>query len=156
MPFEDNITNMIQVPLLIGSAKQAIEVWPGVEQLVNWTWVEYEKYVTTSLDSFGNNLTEAALQLYLNTSTNTIDNQANNTDNSSSLPLKLTFVDINDSNPESLYTSMVSDIRQNCPINDAFKAISIKWKSSTYRYIHTAIPSKPVSILLAFLLLMKN
>lgn len=134
---------MVQVPLLIGSAKQAIEVWPGVEQLANWTWIQYEKYVTTSLDSFGNNLTESALELYLNPSCLTLDNQTDSSNSSSQM--KSASDDLDDPSPESLYASMVSDIRQNCPINDAFRAISVKWKAPVYRYIHTAIPSRPVS-----------
>ena len=49
---------------LIGSTAQSIEFWPGPSDLRSWTWEEYTKYVTTSLDSFGPSLSHLALSVY--------------------------------------------------------------------------------------------
>lgn len=49
---------------LIGSTAQSIEFWPGPSDLRFWTWEEYTKYVTTSLDSFGPSLSHLALSVY--------------------------------------------------------------------------------------------
>lgn len=143
-----------QVPLMIGTAGQAIEFWPGVEQLHTWTWAQYEKYVTTSLDSFGSNLTEAALTLYPVPNSKS-DNQT--TTMSDVNGTHLTSVDDGierkifsnldqEESPETIYASMVSDIRQNCPINQVFQELRKKWTAPVYRYIHMAIPSKPIKI----------
>ncbi|XP_074596501.1 uncharacterized protein LOC141851648 [Brevipalpus obovatus] len=150
----DNTGFQHQVPLMIGTAGQAIEFWPGVEQLHTWTWAQYEKYVTTSLDSFGSNLTEAALTLYP-VAKSVSDNQtAAKSDINETL---LTSVDDEihrqifsnldqEESPETIYASMVSDIRQNCPINQVFQELRKKWTPPVYRYIHMAIPSKPIKI----------
>ena len=50
--------------LLIGSTAQSIDFWPGPRDLSHWTWDQYVKYVTTSLDSFGPKLSQLALSVY--------------------------------------------------------------------------------------------
>ncbi|GBO29315.1 hypothetical protein AVEN_104405-1, partial [Araneus ventricosus] len=52
------------IPLLIGSASQAVDFWPGPDDLPTWTWNQYKKYVTTSLDSFGLQVSQMALRIY--------------------------------------------------------------------------------------------
>ncbi|CAG2174667.1 unnamed protein product [Oppiella nova] len=52
------------IPLLIGSSSQAIGFWPGPKDLMNWSWSDYSKYVTTSMDSFGPRLSQLSLSLY--------------------------------------------------------------------------------------------
>ncbi|XP_054721977.1 cholinesterase 1-like [Uloborus diversus] len=44
--------NIKDIPLLIGTSAQAVDFWPGPDDLHSWTWTQYRKYVTTSLDSF--------------------------------------------------------------------------------------------------------
>ena len=49
---------------LIGTSSESIDFWPGPVDLSTWTWAQYVKYVTTSLDSFGPKLSNLALSLY--------------------------------------------------------------------------------------------
>lgn len=53
-----------QNKLISGTAAQAIDFWPGPEDLHSWSWNQYRKYVTTSLDSFGPRVSQLTLQLY--------------------------------------------------------------------------------------------
>lgn len=121
--------NIKDIPLLIGTAAQAIDFWPGPEDLHSWTWNQYRKYVTTSLGSFEDTILDAprvsqlSLQLY----------------NSS------TVFDI-DPSPELLYSTMVTDIRQTCPINEFTEMMSAIFTSPVFRYVVTSRPSSPVSV----------
>ena len=63
-PFGHEDTFPLRQHLLIGSTGQAIEFWPGPSDLSSWSWDEYVKYVTTSLDSFGPKLSQLALSVY--------------------------------------------------------------------------------------------
>ncbi|CAG2115636.1 unnamed protein product [Medioppia subpectinata] len=85
------------IPLLIGSSREAIGFWPGPKDLMSWSWSDYSKYVTTSMDSFGPRLSQLSLDLY-KPSAQTSD------------------VDITIT-PQLQYITMVSDLRQICPIN---------------------------------------
>ncbi|XP_076311899.1 pyrethroid hydrolase Ces2a-like [Tachypleus tridentatus] len=109
--------DIANIPLLIGTSSQAVEFWPGPDDLRHWSWRRYKKYVTTSLDSFGPSIAQLTLQLY-----NTSDTS---------------FGTI-----EELYTTMVSDLRQTCPVNQLVFAYTRNLNSSVYRYIVTSQPSK--------------
>ncbi|KAG8199609.1 hypothetical protein JTE90_009445 [Oedothorax gibbosus] len=113
------------IPLLIGSAAQAVDFWPGPDDLPTWTWNQYKKYVTTSLDSFGLQVSQMALRIYNGTA-----------------------LQANDSNftAEYLYTTMVSDIRQSCPVNTLSKQLSKVSRSPVFRYTLTERPSNPVKL----------
>ncbi|XP_042899934.1 para-nitrobenzyl esterase-like isoform X2 [Parasteatoda tepidariorum] len=113
------------IPLLLGSSAQAVDFWPGPDDLSTWTWNQYKKYVTTSLDSFGLQVSQMALQIYNGTSS-----QANN----------LNFT------AEYLYTTMVSDIRQSCPVNTLAKKLASVSRSPVYRYTLTERPPSPVKL----------
>ncbi|XP_053210945.1 uncharacterized protein LOC128394625 [Panonychus citri] len=171
LPFH-KMDSINQIPLLVGTAAQSIELWPGIEQLRNWTWDEYKKYVTTSLDSFGPNLTELTLRLYPipekrsesnnNMDDNTIENSAiltqsnsnyNNDSNNITVNNHLNHnnssssnVNSNNLTPELLYATMVSDIRQNCPVDAVFEQLSKKWKNDIYRYVSSGQPSCPIRV----------
>ncbi|RWS30206.1 para-nitrobenzyl esterase-like protein, partial [Leptotrombidium deliense] len=119
----------VDIAMLIGSGEQAIEFWPGPSDLRLWSWAQYEKYVTTSLDSFGPNLSQIALQMYP-----LMINDASANQSSSEL------------NPELQYATMVSDIRQSCPINALSNNISSSFESPVFRYIVKAYPSDGVRI----------
>ncbi|XP_035214010.1 neurotactin-like, partial [Stegodyphus dumicola] len=108
------------IPLLIGTSAQAVDFWPGPEDLHSWTWSQYRKYVTTSVDSFDPRVSQQTLQLY-NTTQLFDDNLS----------------------PELLYTTMVSDIRQTCPVNDFAEKLSTALSSPVYRYVVTSRPSSP-------------
>ncbi|CAL1278444.1 unnamed protein product [Larinioides sclopetarius] len=113
------------IPLLIGSASQAVDFWPGPDDLPTWTWNQYKKYVTTSLDSFGLQVSQMALRIYNGTALQS--NSSNFT-------------------AEYLYTTMVSDIRQSCPVNTLANQLSKVSRSPIYRYILTERPSNSVRL----------
>ncbi|KAF8768162.1 hypothetical protein HNY73_021010 [Argiope bruennichi] len=113
------------IPLLIGSAAQAVDFWPGPDDLPTWTWNQYKKYVTTSLDSFGLQVSQMALRIYNGTALQS--NSSNFT-------------------AEYLYTTMVSDIRQSCPVNTLANQLSKVSHSPIYRYILTERPSNSVRL----------
>ncbi len=61
------ILHILQIHLLnfrLGTAAQAVDFWPGPEDLHSWTWNQYRKYVTQSLDSFEPRVSQLTLQLY--------------------------------------------------------------------------------------------
>ncbi|KFM76584.1 Neurotactin, partial [Stegodyphus mimosarum] len=113
------------MPLLIGSAAQAVDFWPGPDDLSTWTWNQYKKYVTTSLDSFGLQVSQMALRIYNGTAAQSIN--PNYT-------------------AEYLYTTMVSDIRQSCPVSTLARQLSNLSRSPVYRYTLTEKPSRPVRL----------
>lgn len=127
------INESIDWPLLIGSAAQAIEYWPGPRDLRNWSWDQYKRYVSTSLESFGKQIPQLALSLYP-----VIDwwNSANSTNQT--LPAQETT-------PALQYATMVSDLRQTCPVDSLAAALAEMSNSPVYRYIVNATPSNYVS-----------
>ncbi|GBL90899.1 Cholinesterase [Araneus ventricosus] len=112
--------NIKDIPMLIGTSAQAVDFWPGPEDLRSWSWNQYRKYVTTSLDSFDPRISQLTMQLY-NTS----------------------HVYDDEPSPELLYTTMVSDIRQTCPVNDFTDMLSSVTNSPVFRYVVTSRPSTP-------------
>ncbi|GIY00662.1 neurotactin [Caerostris darwini] len=120
-----NIPLLIDSPLLSGSASQAVDFWPGPDDLATWTWNQYKKYVTTSLDSFGLQVSQMALRIYNGTAL-----QSNNSNFTA----------------EYLYTTMVSDIRQSCPVNTLANQLSQISRSPIYRYTLTDRPSTAVRL----------
>lgn len=112
------------IPLLIGSSSHAIAFWPGPKDLYNWSWNDYSKYVTTSLDSFGPRLAQMTLELYSSVQT-----------------------DIEPMTPQLQYIIMVSELRQICPIDYLSEVLAINAKNpNIFRYVINARTSKPVSI----------
>ncbi|XP_054707902.1 carboxylesterase-like [Uloborus diversus] len=112
-----------QIPTLVGTTAQAINIWPGPDDLFKWKWSQLSKYVVTSLDSFGPGISHEALELY-NTSLNG-DIQS----------------------PEEVYSTMVSDLRQTCPIDHMIHFIANASTVPLYRYVITSTPSIPIKIL---------
>lgn len=118
------VNSKADIPILIGASSQAIDLWPGPDDLKHWSWNQYKKYVTTSLDSFGSGITQMALQLY--NVTNTSD------------PLVT---------PELVYSSMVSDLRVGCPVAHMASDLASGFQSPVYRYVSEVRPSRPVKLL---------
>ena len=135
--------------ILMGSASQAIDFWPGPTDLKDWTWSQYTKYVTTSLDSFNPKLSESVLALYppsVESNHLTSLSESGNSNGSKNIPLgggKREETTAED--PEAMYTRMVSDVRQTCPLNKISEQISNS-NHNLYRYIVTNRPSKMVKI----------
>ncbi|GFQ99327.1 cholinesterase, partial [Trichonephila clavata] len=100
---------------------QATEAWPGPDDLYKWNWNQLSKYVVTSLDSFAQGIGHEALQKY---------NASQHNDFLSA---------------EEVYSSMVSDLRQTCPIDRMCRTLANATTSALYRYVVTATPSTPFS-----------
>ncbi|KAG8185550.1 hypothetical protein JTE90_017556 [Oedothorax gibbosus] len=109
------------IPTLVGTTAQAIEAWPGPDDLFKWDWGQLSKYVVTSLDSFGKGIGQEALEMY---------NASKHND----------FV-----SAEEVYSSMVSDLRQTCPIHKMSHTLVNSSTSALYRYVVTARPSVPLN-----------
>ncbi|CAH1793357.1 unnamed protein product [Owenia fusiformis] len=112
------------VPLMIGTTAQEIDFEPFPLNVTTWNKQQYEDYVTKKLDTFSENITAKALELY---------------------PIT------NSSDPRYQYTSMVSDILVNCP-NDVLANMACDSNRTTgvYRYVVTQFPSVPTIILEGF------
>ncbi|XP_035507854.1 para-nitrobenzyl esterase [Morone saxatilis] len=97
-PFEvwEKNGNHSDVPFVVGTTEQEADFSPPAGNISTWTWGDYQWFVKDKLQSFGENLTKEALELY-----------------PSSEPCPTT-----DRCPERSYTTMVSDIRVTCPNND--------------------------------------
>lgn len=87
--------------MLIGSSAQAVEYWPCPRDLYHWNWEDFRRYVGTSLNSFTQETYRQASQMYRVP----LEGGGNSTD------------------PVETYLSMVSDIKQICPINELVEAI---------------------------------
>lgn len=117
LPFPPNTS--IDIPVLVGTTAQAIEYWTGPKDLRKWSWSDYNKYVTTSLDSFGPRITQMALMQYPASPSTT---------------------------PELQYLTMVTDLRQTCPVNLMMANLSSVMVSQVYRYLITSKPSKSITL----------
>ncbi|CAL1265778.1 unnamed protein product [Larinioides sclopetarius] len=111
------------IPTLVGTTAQATDAWPGPDDLFKWDWNQFSKYVVTSLDSFAQGIGHEALCMY---------NASQHND----------FV-----SAEEVYSSMVSDLRQTCPIDRMCWTLTNSTTSALYRYVVTAMPSTPVKTL---------
>nr|XP_006822610.1 PREDICTED: uncharacterized protein LOC102806686 [Saccoglossus kowalevskii] len=111
--------NFIDVPLMIGSMAQEIDIYPTVgDQIKDWTWHDYEIYVRSKFDSFDDTMSDRILELY---------------------PPSQRY-----STPELSFTTMASDIRVTCGNDEITDIASRKFQSPVYRFVGTARPSKPV------------
>ncbi|GFT77604.1 neurotactin, partial [Nephila pilipes] len=108
-----------EIPTLVGTTAQATNAWPGPDDLFKWNWNQLSKYVVTSLDSFSQGIGHEALQKY---------NASQHND----------FV-----SAEEVYSSMVSDLRQTCPIDRMCRTLANATTSALYRYVVTTTPSTP-------------
>ena len=170
-PF-DRLLDYNRLQFLIGTSSNAVEWWPGPNDIRGWSWLQYAKYVSTSLDSFDSSISQAALQHYppdLKNFKNFADSFVNNRkpfDQTAKQSAKKQIAanqqenrnEINQlnsenyanknrpkSSPEALYTRMVSDIKQTCPINVVAENLVKQHNSTVFRYIATSEPSYPVS-----------
>lgn len=106
--------------LLIGSSAQAVEYWPCPRNLNKWNWSDFERYVSTSLNSFSADTYKTATLLY---------NVTSHHDPQSSR-----------ASPKETYLTMVTDIRQLCPANELAESMRIR-QHRVKRYIVQTIPS---------------
>lgn len=168
-PFAPNgpSTTLNDVPLLIGSTAQAIEFYPGPDSFRNWTWSTYSKYVTTSLDSFDPLLTRAALEHYPvprpTAASSPSDSPTQGGDEAAQAEFvyglgeldgltvdmavnSTTTAQVANLRPDLLYSTMVTDLRQVCPVNHLAANLSSLLRSPIYRYVVTERPSHSVSL----------
>lgn len=112
----------MDIPTLVGTSAQAANIWPGPDDLYKWEWGQLTKYVVTSLSSFVPNISHDALYLY-------------------------NVSECNDfTTPEEVYSSMVSDLRQTCPIDRMSQSLANSSISHVYRYVVQATPSLPMKV----------
>ncbi|KAM4593514.1 para-nitrobenzyl esterase isoform 2-T2 [Odontesthes bonariensis] len=97
-PFElwEKKGNYSDVPFLVGTTEQEADFSPPAANISSWTWEDYRWFVRDKLQSFGQDLSKDALDLYPSSA----------------------FCPTTDHCPERAYTTMVSDIRVTCPNND--------------------------------------
>ena len=158
-----------RLQFLIGTSSNAVEWWPGPNDIRSWSWIQYAKYVSTSLDSFNSTISQMALQHYppdlksfkadgLANKRKTSDQTSKQTSGPRTVNQQNSRNEINQlnsenyvnknwprSSPEALYTRMVSDIKQTCPINVVAENLVKYHNSTVFRYIATSEPSYPVS-----------
>ncbi|KAJ7985693.1 hypothetical protein DPEC_G00343100 [Dallia pectoralis] len=112
------------VPFLIGTTEQETDFCPPFKNISTWTWGDYRWFVTEKLKLFGPSLVHDVLELY-----------------PPSAPCSTT-----DRCPERAYTTMVSDLRVNCPNNNLATRAAAALKSPVYRYMVTHTPSQALNI----------
>lgn len=101
------------VELLIGSTMQAVEYWPCPSNVHLWNWDEFERYVGTSLNSFSRDAYKKTSSLYAID----IDRQ------SSGAGASLNDCAHQKNPPAEIYLTMVSDIRQLCPVEELVSSL---------------------------------
>lgn len=111
------------VPFAIGSTEQETDFLPPSNNISEWTWGDYEWFVTEKLSVFNETLPARALALY-----------------PSSRPCPtLTRC------PERAYTTMTSDIRVSCPNHDLARRAAAALRSPVYRFMVTYTPSRAIT-----------
>nr|KAG5710474.1 hypothetical protein BaRGS_022292 [Batillaria attramentaria] len=108
----------IDVPLLLTTTAQEIDLMPFDPTISHWTWPHYRAIVKEQLTPFGTQVAQKALELYPSSSRYS---------------------------PEFQYTSLVTDIRATCPVHVLANVTSSHFRSPVYRGIVTASPSQPVN-----------
>lgn len=133
IPFPENFIGN-RKDLLIGSTAQAAEFWPCPRNLDHWSWRDFRRYVSTSLNSFNSGTYNKASRLYqvLKVATNQSDTQTEYTHR----------------DPKEVYLTMVSDIRQVCPVNELTRQLRNQ-KHRVHRYVIETIPSGNISAYLS-------
>lgn len=113
--------------LLLGSTAQAVEYWPCPRNLNQWNWEEFERYVSTSLNSFSRDTFKKAIKIY-DVLSEKLSKPTNNAHNNTG------------PSPKEVYLTMVSDIRQICPINELADDMQDR-NHKVQRYIVETSPS---------------
>lgn len=106
----------IDVPILIGSLANDVEMSSFYTQVGNWTWLKYVDYLNQTIGTFGNLVLQTAIKMY---PTHHIT-------------------------PRFQLSSMASDIRLNCPNDVMAMYASSTFTSPVYRYVVTSKPSVPI------------
>lgn len=111
------------VPFVVGTTEQETDFDPPSPNISDWTWGDYNWFVTEKLSVFNETLPKKALDLY-----------------PSSRPCPTTS-----RCPERAYTTMVSDIRVSCPNHDLAKRAAAALRSPVYRFMVTHTPSRAIT-----------
>lgn len=111
------------VPFVIGTTEQEVDFAPSAPNISDWTWADYQWFVTEKLSTFNETLPRQALELY---------------PSSAPCPTQTRC-------PERAYTTMASDIRVSCPNHDLATRAAAALKSPVYRYLVTHTPSRAIN-----------
>ncbi|XP_053737487.1 para-nitrobenzyl esterase isoform X1 [Synchiropus splendidus] len=112
------------VPFIVGTTEQESDFSPPAVNMSDWTWADYQWFVTEKLQSFSEDLPKKALELY-----------------PSSAPCPTT-----DRCQERSFTTMVSDLKVTCPNNDLAGKAADALQSPVYRYVVTYTPSRAANV----------
>lgn len=115
------------VDLLIGSALQATDFWLCPRNVYDWTWADFERYVSTSLNSFSADAFRAVSAIYCAKP----ENRTSHDDHRS---------------PAEVYLSMVSDIRQVCPANELARQLRARGHRVQRYYTDVLPQAEPTTI----------
>lgn len=118
------------IDLLIGSTAQAVEHWPCPRNINQWSWDDFKRYVATSLNSFATDLYRRASGLY---DVPKLRSYKTNSDEERKAS--------GGASPAWTYLTMVSDIRQICPINELADNLRMAKGLSVHRYIVESAPT---------------
>lgn len=133
-----------RIELLIGSSAQAVEQWPCPRNLNQWTWDDFKRYVATSLNSFATDLYREASSLY------DVPLGARAKANNAAARQQQQQPATNASRAAAwTYLTMVSDIRQICPINELVDKLRQGRAAglSVHRYIvESSSPTTPLTM----------
>ncbi|XP_043938472.1 liver carboxylesterase 1-like [Protopterus annectens] len=108
------------VPLVVGTTQQEADFSPSYPNISTWTQSDLEWIVKANLDPYGTEISTEALQAY------DISKMCTTTDRCF----------------EKVYTTMVSDMRSTCPMNDLAGHAAEALSSPVYRYVVTYNPSQ--------------
>lgn len=115
--------------LLIGSSAQAVEFWPCPLKAVDWTFDEFWHYISTSLNSFSLDAFQQVCSTY------NLTKSLNDVNSSRDLAVEK-------------YFTIVSDIRQVCPVNQLATNLRLHAStSSVQRYISETRPSRAFQLI---------
>ena len=91
---------------MTGTAAQEIDDWPLPRDIDQWTWTDYESYLFEHLSAFNGDLAARVQSLYAKRGT-----------------------------PELVFTSLVSDLRETCPVSAVAMMLDHYWRQPVYRYV---------------------
>ena len=92
--------------IVAGTAAQEIDDWPLPTDIHHWSWIDYETYLFEHLSAFGRDLAAHLQSIYAKRGT-----------------------------PERLFTTLVSDLRETCPVNAVAHLLRHFWHEPVYRYV---------------------
>ena len=102
---------------MLGTTAQETDDWPVPAGMRTWSWVDYEHYLFEHLSAFSSDLAAQVQHLYYKVGS-----------------------------PELQFTTLVTDMRETCPVNAVAQLLSFFWKEPVYRYVANFTQSRGTPI----------